>query len=149
MFPTFFLSLNYCSRPTAQRDGANGHAKRNGPRTNSTKYIQCLQAFLPFFVGNENRSSGAEEKKSQDMFRGKKVTRGISWIECSLFLSFFLRSDTFSAFLSPATLNRIVLKSQPLKYHFRLSEQDDFFLCCCSCRYTHSDSVHGRSWKGM
>ena len=70
------------------------------------------------------KEEGKEEKKSQDMFRRKKVTRGISWIEC-YFGFFFLAISILFFGVSVAGNSQRHCSQEPLKYHF-LSEQDDF-----------------------
>lgn len=137
MFRTF--SLDDCS--------ANGSARRRMDmgreisreliqlNTSSAAFPRLLQAFLTFFVGNEDR--GSTEKKSQDMFRRKKVTRGISWIECSpspfarIFFWRFCRRQLSTALFSRASHLSIIFSPNKMISFCAL------FLPSCRQWYTH------------
>lgn len=73
-------------------------------------------------------------------FLGKKVTRGISWIECSVLF--------FSVFLSPQTLV-VHCSQEPLKYHFP-SNKMILFSCASSWgKCTHKATQHNRHGWGF
>lgn len=124
----FFLLLSFddCSRPTAQRDEANGHAKRNEPRTNSTKYIQCLQAFLPFF---RRKRAAQRKKRAKTCFEEKRSLEEFHESNVHFFSPSSFARILFRRFCRRQLSTALFSRARPLKYHFLLSPNKT--ISCC------------------
>lgn len=110
---------------------ANGHRKRNKPRIVSS--IRCSRFVLHVFIFH------SLENEHRDMFRRKKVTQGISWIECCNISHSSVRSSWFFG-VSVAGNSQRHCSQEPLKYHFLLNKTKRFpSWSICTHRQVKSD----------